>query len=202
MLVADVGDALAVGRPARVPAVELAEGQRQRRRAVGRRHPQLLPLPAVVAGEQHQLAVGRGLGPRAPAGLLAQHLAAVASDCRPRPTRCRRCPTRLRDWRRRGCACRRASRTGSAHDRRANNNSARSCFAARRAAGGRCCNPSGPMSATNRLKWPVPLRRHPGDALAVGRQPRLDIDRACRRSAPARAPVARSSRHSSIALPS
>jgi hypothetical protein len=55
LLVADVRDLLAIGRPASVPPVEVAEGQRERRGAVGRGQPELAPLPAVIAGEQVNL---------------------------------------------------------------------------------------------------------------------------------------------------
>ena len=75
--VVDDGDARAVRRPARVAAVERAEAQRQRRGAVGGGQPQLLVLAAVVAGIEQAPAVRRQLGPRAPAGFLAQHAATL-----------------------------------------------------------------------------------------------------------------------------
>jgi hypothetical protein len=77
MLVADPGDARAVRRPACVAAVEFAEGERQRRSARRRREPELMRLPAVVARVQEPPAIRCDLGARAPARLLAQHLAAV-----------------------------------------------------------------------------------------------------------------------------
>ena len=95
--VVDIGDARAVGRPARVAAVELAESERQRRGAVGRGQPQLLPLAAVVTGIEQALAVGRQFRPRAPAGFLAEHAVALRRVVERHRPQSRRCPSRSPD---------------------------------------------------------------------------------------------------------
>ena len=69
VFVADVCDSLSVRGPAGVAAVEVTVSQRQRRRIVGRREPELVPLPAVVIREQDPLAVRADLRPRGPGGL-------------------------------------------------------------------------------------------------------------------------------------
>ncbi len=203
-LVADVGDPLAVRRPARVAPIEVAERQRQWRGAVGRREPELVPLPPVVARDTATCAAVRA---QAPAGRSSDvsslsTRATIAAGRRPRPTRCRRCPRRSRvadevD----ALAVRRPRRV----DRvivLPNSSSGRSCSGAGATRALRSGGRRGRVSAIIRLKCPLPPRRDPGELPAIRRQPRLDVDRAVSRSARCSRPLARSSRHSSSALPS
>ena len=93
-LVADVRDAPAVRRPARVAAIELAEGQRQRRGAVRRGQPELVPLPAVVAAvEQDALPRVPTPGARSRSSPRCSTLRAASGSIAPaRPSRSARAP--------------------------------------------------------------------------------------------------------------
>src|SRR5258705_12939166 len=175
IFIADQRNALPVRRPARVPPVELAKTQRQWRGAIGRRDPQLTQLPAMVTGEQDLLPVGRHFGPRAPAGLLAQDLAAVSRIVdRPRPN-IASAPSDLI--------------IGDVKDALAGGPPRRVhglvpgriiitpdlalSLAQQRA---RIAQARGADIRNEQVEMPSPMGRHPGDAFPIGRQARFDID--------------------------
>src|SRR5207249_669420 len=79
--VAGVGDLLCIGRPARITAVKLAEREGQGRIAAGGGEPQLMPLPALETRIDHALAVGRDVGPHAPAAFPAAQRGSRLTAC-------------------------------------------------------------------------------------------------------------------------
>ena len=200
-LVADVRDALAVGRPARVAPVEFAEGQRQAAPRHRASSATIVPLAAVIAGEQHPLAVGREFRARVPAGLFAAGPCGGRAGSSTATDQMSPVPQATS-----GLATIEMRLPSGDHDgliagRRPNSNSGRSCSDVRRAAGACSCKPSAPMSAMNRLKWPVPSVETQAMRVPSGDR-RGSTLTAPPESARCSRPLARSSRHSSSALPS